>query len=254
VKRLDGKVAVVTGAAGGIGAAMARRLGDEGASVVVADVLDVQARAVAAESGSGARAVHLDVTSESDWADLVATVLRSFGRIDVLVNNAGVVHFSSIRKMSAAEYRRVVDVNQVGVFLGMRAVVDPMTQAGGGSIVNVSSTAGLRGTAGQISYVASKWAVTGMTLAAAVELAPRRIRVNSIHPGPTDTAMLGSVPGGSSSPVSGTLLQRSAEPEEIAAAALFLVSDESSFCTGTNLVVDGGTLAFLPGTTARTDQ
>lgn len=251
MRGLDGKVAIVTGAAGGIGAAVVRRLAEEGARVVVADVLDEQAQAVAAEAGNGARAMHLDVTSESDWATLVETVLHVFGQIDVLVNNAGIVHFGSIGKTSAADYRRVVEVNQVGVFLGIRAVIKPMSTGAGGSIVNVSSTAGLRGTTGQIAYVASKWAVTGMTQAAAVELAPRRIRVNSIHPGPTDTGMLAGVPTGGASPVSGTLLQRAAMPEEIAAAALFLASEESSFCTGTNLVVDGGSLAVLPGHLAR---
>lgn len=246
VGHLEGKVAVVTGGARGIGAAVARRFAAEGARVVVADILGELAGAVAAEAGNGGWAEHLDVTSEEAWAGVVERVLSTTGRIDVLVNGAGVVHFAPLRKTSAADFRRLVEVNQVGVFLGMRAVVEPMTAGGGGSIVNVSSTAGLRGTTGQIAYVASKWAVTGMTQAAAAELAHRGIRVNSVHPGPTETEMLASIPTGAD-PVSGTLLERTARPEEIAAAVLFLASDESSYCTGTNLVVDGGSLAFLPG-------
>jgi 3alpha(or 20beta)-hydroxysteroid dehydrogenase len=245
--RLEGKVAIVTGASRGMGAEIARRFAAEGARVVVADVLDDAGRAVAGDLGSASRYVHLDVTREGDWEDGVKAAVAAFGRLDVLVNNAGVVRTSALAETSLEDYRAVTEVNQTGVFLGMRAVVGAMTRAGGGSIVNLSSIDGIVGMPHVIAYVASKFAVRGMTKAAALELAPRGIRVNSIHPGYIETPMLArddaqrdrlaafcerTVP-----------IARLGRTSEIASAAVFLASDESSYCTGSELVADGGVLA-----------
>jgi 3alpha(or 20beta)-hydroxysteroid dehydrogenase len=246
--RLAGKVALVTGAARGMGEAEARLFAQQGARVLLCDVLDAQGQAVAKEIGDAALYLHLDVTRESDWSRAVEEAEASFGRLDVLVNNAGIVRSAPLEQMSLADYRAVIDVNQVGVFLGMRAAVPAMARAGSGSIVNVSSIDGLTGMNFVIGYVASKFAVTGMTRAAALELAPRGIRVNSIHPGYVDTPMAN--PAGEERP---TLLQRfaaqrvplgrMARPDEIAQVALFLASDESSYCTGSQFLVDGGVLS-----------
>jgi len=250
--RLEGKVALVTGAARGMGQAEARLFASEGARVVVADVLDDEGAALAREIGPSARFQHLDVTSEADWAAGVAAATRAFGRLDVLVNNAGIVIPSLLRDLSLADYRRVIDVNQTGVFLGMRAAIPALEAAGGGSIVNVSSIDGLIGMDLVFAYVASKFAVRGMTKTAALELAPLGIRVNSLHPGFVHTRM-GNPTG---DPAARTLLdrygrrriplRRPAEPEEIARLALFLASDESSYCTGSEFVADGGFTAGEP--------
>ena len=181
--RLDGKVALITGAARGQGLSEARRFTAEGAAVVLVDVLDDAGRAAAAEIGSAATYHHLDVTDEDQWASIVATVVAAHGRLDVLINNAGIFRLASIGKTSLELYRQVIDVNQVGVFLGMRAVAEQMTGQHSGSIVNISSVAGLQGSKGAIAYVASKFAVTGMTKVAALELAQHGVRVNSVHPG-----------------------------------------------------------------------
>jgi 3alpha(or 20beta)-hydroxysteroid dehydrogenase len=246
--RLAGKVALVTGAARGMGEAEARLFAAQGARVLVCDVLDAEGQAVAKQIGDAALCLHLDVTREADWSRAVEEAEARFGRLDVLVNNAGIARSAPLEEMSLADYRAVVDVNQVGVFLGMRAAVPAMARAGGGSIVNVSSIDGLTGMNFIIGYVASKFAVTGMTRAAALELAPRGIRVNSIHPGYVDTPMAN--PPGEPRP---TLLERfaaqrvplgrMARPEEIAQVALFLASDESSYCTGSQFLVDGGVLS-----------
>ena len=246
--RLAGKVVLVTGAARGMGEAEARLFAQQGARVLLCDVLDAQGSAVAKEIGDAAAYLHLDVTREADWSRAVEEAAGRFGRLDVLVNNAGIVRSAPLEEMSLEDFRAVVDVNQVGVFLGMRAAVRGMASQGRGSIVNVSSIDGLTGMNFVIGYVASKFAVTGMTRAAALELAPRGIRVNSIHPGYVDTPMAN--PGGEQAP---TLLQRFAQervplgrmarPAEIAQVALFLASDESSYCTGSQFVVDGGVLS-----------
>jgi 3alpha(or 20beta)-hydroxysteroid dehydrogenase len=245
--RLDGKVAIVTGAARGIGAAVARRFAREGARVVLGDVLEEAGREVATELAGAAEFVHLDVTRERHWEDAVKAVLARFGRLDALVNNAGVVRTGPLEQTSLDDYRAVVEVNQTGVFLGMRAVVGAMAAAGGGSIVNLSSIDGIIGMPNVIAYVASKFAVRGMTKAAALELAPRRIRVNSIHPGYIETPMLAR------DPAQRDLLAafcerhvpaaRLGRTDEIASAAAFLASDESAYVTGAELVVDGGVLA-----------
>lgn len=248
--RLQGKVALVTGAARGQGEAEARLFVREGASVVVADVLDAEGEAVAKDLGAAACFVHLDVTSESDWEAAVAAAVAQFAKLDVLVNNAGIVAMAMLADTTLADYRRVIDVNQIGVFLGMRSVIAAMTAAGGGSIVNISSIDGMAGMAGMTSYVASKFAVRGMTKTAALELGPRGIRVNSVHPGLIETPMLHT----GSADIDAGLAQvakrfpagRIGTAEEVAQVSLFLASDESSYCTGAEFVVDGGLMAGVP--------
>jgi 3alpha(or 20beta)-hydroxysteroid dehydrogenase len=247
--RLDGKVAFVTGAARGQGEAEARAFVAEGARVVLADVLDVEGRAVAGSLGPHAGYVHLDVREAAGWEAAVAEAERAFGPITVLVNNAAVVGGGGVEDASAEEFMDVVAVNQLGCFLGMQAAVRSMRHAPAGvvgSIINVSSTGGMVGYPGAIAYAGSKWAVRGMTKAAALELAPD-IRVNSLHPGPVDTPMIRE-PGVSDDEFEERWravvpLGRSARPEEIARVALFLASDESSFMTGSEVVVDGGRVA-----------
>ncbi|GHF82015.1 3alpha(or 20beta)-hydroxysteroid dehydrogenase [Amycolatopsis bartoniae] len=243
--RLDGKVALVTGAARGQGAAAARRFTEEGARVVVADVLDDEGKALADELG--AEYQHLDVSSEDDWAAAVERTEQEFGSLTVLVNNAGILHFSELAKTSLADYERVIRVNQIGAFLGMRSVVEPMTRAGGGSIVNVSSVEGLAGMPFLIAYTASKFAIRGMTKGAALELGPKGIRVNSVHPGMIDTQMVSDAAMGAKIDTSWVnkkvALGRIGQPEEVAQLVVFLASDESSYSTGAEFVVDGGATA-----------
>ena len=248
--RLDGKVALITGAARGQGAAEARLFASEGAKVVLGDVLDAEGEVVAKELGSdGARYLHHDVTDKDDWDAIVVAAVEAFGRLDVLVNNAGVFRITPLATTTAEDFQAVVAVNQLGVFLGMQAVIGAMTASGGGSIVNLSSIAGLRGSAGTIAYSASKWAVRGMTKVAALELAPMRIRVNSIHPGIIDTPMLNDLlitddaakrAIGGRIPIGGV-----ATADQVARLALWLASDESDHCTGSEFVVDGGITAGM---------
>jgi 3alpha(or 20beta)-hydroxysteroid dehydrogenase len=251
MSELDGKVALVSGAARGQGAAEARLFRAAGASVVMGDVLDGEGEKLAAELGEATRYVHLDVSSEADWAAAVDTAVDAFGHLDCLVNNAGILRFVPIAQTSLEEYMEVIRVNQVGVLLGMRAAVGPMEKAGGGSIVNISSVNGMAGLAGTVAYTASKFAVRGMTKVAAIELGPLGIRVNSIHPGGVDTPMVSpealGVPSGATSQAYRSLpLGRIGRPEEIAEVALFLASDRSSYCTGAEFLVDGGMLAGPP--------
>jgi 3alpha(or 20beta)-hydroxysteroid dehydrogenase len=248
--RLDGKVALITGAARGQGAAEARRFVAEGAKVVLGDVLDADGEVVAKELGSEAALYrHHDVTSKDDWDAIVSSAVDTFGRLDVLVNNAGVFRITPLATTTADQFRAVVDVNQLGVFLGMQAVIGAMSSAGGGSIVNLSSIAGLRGSAGTIAYSASKWAVRGMTKVAALELAPMRIRVNSIHPGIIDTPMLNDLlitDDAAKQAVGGRIpIGSVATADQVAALALWLASDESDHCTGSEFVVDGGITAGM---------
>ncbi len=246
MQRLAGKVALISGGARGQGEAEARLFVAEGAKVVIADVLDEAGRKVAAELGGDAHFVHLDVTQEALWSSVVSETVERFGRLDVLVNNAGIVRTGSLEHQSLEDYRAVVDVNQVGVFLGMRAVIPAMRDAGGGSIVNISSNAGLEGVEGVVGYVASKWAVRGMTKTAAIELGRYGIRVNSVHPGGVDTPMLGGDELGhlaATNPYAGQPISRISQPEEIARLVLFLASDESSYSTGSEFVADGGRMA-----------
>jgi 3alpha(or 20beta)-hydroxysteroid dehydrogenase len=232
--RVDGKVAVVTGAAGGIGSAVTRLLLAEGARVVSTDRYPDGAPAADATSLSLAH----DVTSESSWREVIAAAEATFGQVDVLVNNAGIVHKELAETTSEADFRRVIDVNEIGVWLGMKAVLAPMKTAGGGSIVNLSSTAGLIGMPGIMSYIAAKWAVRGMTKAAAHEFADYGIRVNSVHPGVIDTAM--NADRAADPLVAAQPIKRYGTVDEVAHMVVFLASDDSSYSTGSEFVVDGG--------------
>jgi len=248
VSRLDGKSALISGAARGQGAAEARLFVQEGATVVIGDVLDDAGQALADELGGDARFVHLDVTCEDDWASAVAVADAEFGGLNVLVSNAGISPPPTpISATSLEDYVRVVTVNQVGTFLGVRAVIEPMVAGGGGSIVLVSSPAGMEGPWGLAPYVSSKFAVRGLTKVAALELARQGIRVNSVHPGPVDTAMLDPEAwhGHDVRPVMAAAmpLGRLARPAAIAELVLFLASDASSYSTGSEFVADGGHLA-----------
>lgn len=242
--RLAGKVALITGAARGQGAAAARRFVAEGAQVMLTDVLDVQGKELAASLG--AQYCHLDVSSEDDWKQAVSSTVSAFGDVNVLVNNAGILHFSSIADTTLADYQRVIGVNQVGTFLGMRAVIETMKRAGGGSIVNVSSVEGLGGMPYLVAYTASKFAIRGMTKVAAMELGKHGIRVNSVHPGAIDTPMVPEALGQQIdlSPIGKRVaLRRVGAPEDVANVVLFLASDESGYCTGGEFAVDGGATA-----------
>lgn len=239
--RLDGKVALVTGGARGQGAAEVRLLAAEGAKVVATDVLVDDGTALAAELGDAVAFFRHDVSSEEEWDAAVAFTLERFGSLTVLVNNAGIGMGAPIREHTLADYERLVAVNQTGVFLGMRAAVAPMTTAGGGSIVNISSGAGLRATKYMIGYAATKYAVTGMTASAALELARYNIRVNSVHPGVIDTPMLVmNTPEVNAALIKGTPLRRMGTPDEVARVVVFLASEESSYMTGAHVPVDGG--------------
>ena len=248
--RLTGKVALITGAARGQGEAEARLFVEEGASVVLGDVRDDMGKQVAESLGNAATYLNLDVSREESWSAFCAGALDAYGKIDVLVNNAGILSTSSIAETSLDDYMRVLQVNQIGVFLGMKAVLAPMTEVGGGSIVNISSVGGLAGVAGMVSYVSSKFAVRGMTKTAALEFGPLGIRVNSVHPGAVDTPMV--APQGPIADLehegslhAGLPLARVSQPEEIAKLVAFLASDESSYCTGSEFTADGGMLAGI---------
>jgi 3alpha(or 20beta)-hydroxysteroid dehydrogenase len=242
--RFDGKVVIVTGAARGQGEAEARLFAAEGAKVVIGDVLDAEGEAVAEEIGAAARYVHIDVSSESDWAALVTSAVEFGGRINVLVNNAAVIRPSSIEDTTLEQYMAVININQVGCFLGMKSVMPAMREAGGGAIVNISSIDGMASKNGLISYTASKFATRGMTKTAAMEWGRYGIRVNSVHPGGVNTVMGNPInhPALETVPYANQAIARIGYPNEIASAVAFLASDEASYITGTELVVDGGWL------------
>jgi 3alpha(or 20beta)-hydroxysteroid dehydrogenase len=241
--RLDGRVALVTGAARGQGAAEAIAFAAEGARVVVTDVLDEAGREVADRIGEQAVYQRLDVTQEAEWETAVALAEERFGRLDTLVNNAGVVQIAPLLETSLEDYRRIIEVNQIGCFLGMRIAGRVIVESGGGSIINVSSTGGLEGVPKSIAYAASKHAIVGMTKTAAIELGPMGVRVNSLHPGGVDTPMLGLSREERDTGFGFLPLQRIAEPEEIARVAVFLASSDASYCTGSEILVDGGSMA-----------
>ena len=250
--RLAGKTAIITGGSRGQGESEARLFVQEGAKVVIADVLDDLGETLAKELGDAARFVHTDVSSEDDWARTIAAA-EGLGPLNVLVNNAAILVFNSIADTTLDEYMRVIKVNQVGTFLGMRSAIEPMTRAGGGSIINISSIDGIGSKNSLVSYSSSKGAVRSMTKTAALELGHLGIRANSVHPGGVFTPMVGDVPKDILDQGHQQLaLQRAAMPAEIATMVLFLASDEASYCTGGEFVVDGGWLAgdinpFLPG-------
>jgi len=240
-------VAIITGAAGGIGAAAARRMADEGALLLLTDANATGAQALAEELGERADSHAHDVTSESDWDEVVSSALAAHGRIDVLVNNAGVFLAAPLTETTLEDFRRVIDVNVVGVFLGMRTLAPVMSGQRAGSIVNLSSVAGLMGSPYLTAYGASKWAVRGMTKVAAKELAQFGVRVNSLHPGQIDTEMNARqrerTPELIDKLIKAIPLRRIGTPEEIAHAVVYLASDESVYATGSELVVDGATTA-----------
>lgn len=235
--RMAGRVALVTGGSRGMGAATVRRLVAEGASVVIADLLDAEGEALAAELGERAIYRHLDVTDEAGWAEVAAAAKDAFGPVTALVNNAGIVLQMVIDETTADDFRKVLDVNVMGVFLGIKAIVPQMVEAGGGAIVNISSAAGIVGMPALSAYCASKWGVRGMTKAAALDLGHRGIRVNSIHPGAIRTPMAAGI---EDEHLGHQAIARVGEPQEIASAVAFLVSDDAQDITGAELAVDGG--------------
>lgn len=253
--RLEGKVAIITGAAQGMGEATARLFASEGAKVVLGDVNTEKGEAVAADLGENAIFHKLDVSSDENWAQVVKAACDTFGTINALVNNAGLVHFTPIEMLDPSDFQRIISVNTLGPILGTKHVTPVMKANGGGSIVNISSVDGLRGVNGLTCYTASKWALRGVSKAHAYELGTSGIRVNSVHPGGVDTPM-GNAAGRPKSEVNHvfkrTALGRIGDPEEIANASLFLASDEASYITGAELAVDGGWtagtfLTMLPG-------
>lgn len=240
--RLDGKVAVISGGARGMGAAHARRFVAEGASVVIGDVLDDEGATVAKELGDAVAYRHLDVREPEQWAGIVEAAVEQFGGLHVLVNNAGIVNGNLLVDFALDEWQRIIDINLTGTFLGMQAAVPAMKEAGGGSIVNISSVEGLRGSPGLHGYTATKFAVRGLTKSAALELAAQGIRVNSVHPGLISTPMTEGIPADFLQ----IPLARAAEPDEVSALVAYLASDESSYSTGAEFVVDGGLTVGVP--------
>src|SRR4051812_8615767 len=238
--RLKGKIILISGGARGQGAAEARLCAAEGAKVVITDLLEAEGQQLARELGDAAVFVRHDVTQEADWAAAIAAAQR-LGGLHGLVNNAGIYQPRTLMETDAALFERHMRVNQLGCFLGMKAVVPLMEQSGGGSIVNISSVAGLRGSPGAIAYSATKWALRGMTKAAAVDLAPRKVRVNSVHPGPIDTDMLKvRTPEQNAERLTRVPMARMGTAEEVAKLVLFLLSDESGYVTGAEVAIDGG--------------
>jgi 3alpha(or 20beta)-hydroxysteroid dehydrogenase len=244
--KLDGKVALVSGGARGMGAAEVRRLHADGASVVAADVLDEEGKALADSLGEGVQYVHLDVSSEEGWQAAVEETERVFGKLDVLVNNAGILRFNAIVDTPLEELRQLLEVNLIGCFLGMKTAIPALKRAGGGSIVNISSVEGLAGTPFCGAYTASKFGVRGITKVAALEHGKDGIRVNSVHPGGIDTPMTRAVMDDEGVKYVGKHvpgLKRMGQADEIANVVAFLASDDASYCTGAEFVVDGGLTA-----------
>jgi NAD(P)-dependent dehydrogenase (short-subunit alcohol dehydrogenase family) len=242
--RLDGKVALISGAARGMGECEARLFAREGAKVILGDVLDELGHKAArdiAQQGGAATFVHLDVTSESDWRGAVETAEQTYGKLTILVNNAGIVRMAPLDETSLDAWNEVINVNQTGVFLGMKQAIPAMRRASGGSIINISSVAGLVGLPNIPAYQASKGAVRLLTKNAAVQYAKDNIRVNSIHPGRIETPMTANLtPERRAMVLDLTPLGRDGKPEEVAYGVLYLASDESSYVTGAELVIDGG--------------
>ncbi|MGD9619389.1 MAG: glucose 1-dehydrogenase [Mycolicibacterium sp.] len=244
--RVDGKVALISGGARGMGAEDARALVAEGAKVVIGDILDDEGKTLADEINSAtpnsARYVHLDVTQADQWEAAVNTAVTEFGKLNVLVNNAGAVALGLIGQFDMTKWQKVIDVNLTGTFLGMQSSVEAMKAAGGGSIINISSIEGLRGAVMVHPYVASKWAVRGLTKSAALELGPHNIRVNSVHPGFIRTPMTKFFPDN----MLRIPLGRPGQPDEVATFVVFLASEESRYATGSEFVMDGGLVIDVP--------
>ncbi|MEV0294197.1 glucose 1-dehydrogenase [Nocardia sp. NPDC050710] len=240
--RLTGKVALISGGARGMGAAHARAMVAEDARVVMGDILADEGAALAEELGDNATYVHLDVREKQQWTDAVAEAVRRYGGLHVLVNNAGIVNGNLLVDFELAEWQRILDINLTGTFLGMQAATPAMIEAGGGSIINISSVEGMRGSPGLHGYTATKFAVRGLTKSTALELAQYKIRVNSVHPGLIRTPMTEGIPA--------DFLQipmgRAADPSEVSALITFLASDESSYSTGAEFVIDGGLTVGIP--------
>ena len=243
--RLDGKVAIITGGARGMGGATSRLFAAEGAKVVIADVLDKEGAELAQELKGSAIFQHHDVTDEASWANVVAKAIATFGKVDILVNNAGILLFKTLLDTSKADYERVLGVNLMGAFLGIKAVAPHMIERGSGSIINVSSVDGMKGANSLGAYSSSKWGLRGLTRVAAMEFGHKGVRVNSIHPGGIDTAM-GNPYGENREDVNKRYtmvpLQRVGDPIEAARTSLFLASDDSSYLCGAEIAVDGGML------------
>jgi 3alpha(or 20beta)-hydroxysteroid dehydrogenase len=238
--RLKNKVILISGGARGQGAAEARLFVAEGARVVLGDVLESEGKQLAADLGKAAVFVRQDVTKEADWEHAVHAA-EAFGGLHGMVNNAGIYQPRTLMDTDTELFERHMRINQLGCFLGMKCVVPLMERSGGGSIVNISSVAGLRGSPGAIAYSATKWALRGMTKAAAIDLAPRRIRVNSVHPGPIDTEMLKvRTPEQNEARVQLVPMHRMGTADEVASLVLFLLSDESAYITGAEVAIDGG--------------
>ena len=238
--RLTNKVILISGGARGQGAAEARLCVEEGARVVIGDVLESAGRKLAAQLGQAATFIPQDVTRESDWAAAVKAA-DALGGLHGLINNAGIYQPRTLMETDAELFERHMRVNQLGCFLGMKCVVPVMERSGGGSIVNISSVAGLRGSPGAIAYSATKWALRGMTKAAAIDLAPKKIRVNSVHPGPIDTEMLNvRTPEQNERRLQQVPMRRMGTAEEVARLVVFLLADESGYITGSEVAIDGG--------------
>lgn len=253
--RLQGKVAIITGGARGMGAETAKLFASEGASVVITDILAEEGGALARQIGEKALFVRHDVRNEDEWKNVAAQAQARFGRIDVLVNNAAIVHFAAIEQLVKEDIERVLGINVVGTLLGIKTIGPVLKAQGKGAIINISSIDGLRGCNGLSAYTASKWAVRGLTKSAALEYGPHGVRINSIHPGGVDTVMgnpTGRPDAELNKDYTAVPLQRIGKPEEIASASLFLASDDASYVSGAELSVDGGWCAgyyqpALPG-------
>lgn len=244
MQRLVGKVALVTGGARGIGEGIVRRFVAEGARVMISDLLDTEGQALADELGQAY--IHLDVTQRHEWDAAITATEARFGQLDSLVNNAGVIIFKRLDDLSEAEMRRVIDINLIGTMLGAQAAIPALERAGGGTIINMSSADGIAGANSLTAYCASKFGVRGFTKALALELGPRKIRVNSIHPGGIVTPL--SNPGNHPREIVDQAYliypaQRAGDPHDIGAAAAYLASDDAAYCMGTELLVDGGLVA-----------